>query len=223
MAKDFDIQINAPYNVSRINKIIKNHNPNDDTMVEYVKTLKKLKTLIKKGFVMQKYSRKLVNKKSKQKFGRFHDSQSCTYQGLRSYIRSDLMVGLLYELDINICHPFILYQLFDYFGIDCPNLKKYCKNREEIINNFDENKQFINKVCNNEYYNYPNYQEDKNKFFKQIHDAVYKQLVLKLKEMFPELNEASQLNKIKNCNELNIEHTNLDGALMANFIMHFEL
>jgi hypothetical protein len=61
-------------------------------------------------------------------------AQNASLQSLPREFRGCLASGLLYDIDINNAHPVLLQQYCEKNGIRCDNLKYYCNNRDEILN-----------------------------------------------------------------------------------------
>ena len=58
---------------------------------------------------------------------------------LRREIRATISEEYFVDIDIVNCHPIIAYQISKKINLDCPNLKNYCKNRDNIINEIQQN------------------------------------------------------------------------------------
>ena len=63
-----------------------------------------------------------------RRFGKF------SIQGVTREIRGLLCDGITTDIDQVNCHPVILKHLCDKYNIPCRNLKSYCANREEVLN-----------------------------------------------------------------------------------------
>lgn len=61
-------------------------------------------------------------------------AQNASLQSLPREFRGCLAYGLLYDIDIINAHPVLLQQYCEKTGIRCDNLKYYCDNRDEILN-----------------------------------------------------------------------------------------
>lgn len=78
-------------------------------------------------------------------------AKSVSLQNLPRELRGALATGKYHDVDMVNAHPTILYQYCNKNNIDCPKLKHYVNNREEVINNI---------IINNNL----KYEEIKNKF-----------------------------------------------------------
>jgi len=82
---------------------------------------------------------KLINIKYKKsenyesKIGRFFCNSGIGIQSLPREIRHTICKGLYIDLDFVNCHPSILIQLCEFYNIECPNLKFYVNNRNEVL------------------------------------------------------------------------------------------
>lgn len=61
-------------------------------------------------------------------------AQNASLQSLPREFRGCLANGLLYDIDIINAHPILLQQYCEKNGIRCDNLKYYCNNRDDVLN-----------------------------------------------------------------------------------------
>ena len=85
---------------------------------------------IKKDLFKVKYVRspKMPN------FGRVNPEKLLGLHSLRRGIRGTLCNEFFVDIDIINCHPNLAFQISKKLNLDCPSLKKYCKNRDSILN-----------------------------------------------------------------------------------------
>ena len=76
----------------------------------------------------------IIYKQSDIKYGRVFPKNSLGLFSLRREIRHTLARDYYIDIDIENCHPVLLYQLCQANNITCKYLKKYIDNRTEILN-----------------------------------------------------------------------------------------
>lgn len=100
--------------------------------------LKKIKFLsIVPGLLPVYYSQHMINNEPK---GRYYALCSVGLQSLKREIRNEITKNIYNDLDINNCHPSLLYSLCVENKIKCPFLKYYCENRENVLNMTNDNR-----------------------------------------------------------------------------------
>ena len=67
----------------------------------------------------------------------------------RREIRQTLSKNKYVDLDIDNCHPVILYQILEANNIENPYLKSYIEYRQKWFNNVNEHYN-IGEICNND-------------------------------------------------------------------------
>jgi len=73
--------------------------------------------------------------------------QGVGIQKINRYFRGSLCQGIFYDVDMINCHLQLLLKLCKDRDIECSNLNKYCRKRDDIINNIiDENEGFDRAV-----------------------------------------------------------------------------
>lgn len=90
--------------------------------------LKKYKSLIVDGIATVKYS-----KIKGSKYGRVNPDKACGLISLRRQIRQTLCKNIWVDIDIENCHPNILYQICKMNDLECSYLEKYIKNRNKYL------------------------------------------------------------------------------------------
>lgn len=102
---------------------------------KYKKNLVNSENATEKGLIRVEYVR-TVNMPN---FGRVNPKKSLGLHSLRREIRATICEEYFIDIDIINCHPNIAYQISKKINVDCPNLKKYCKNRDSILNDIQQN------------------------------------------------------------------------------------
>lgn len=90
--------------------------------------LLKYKELIRNGKAVIKYEKSKNNP-----FGRSNPQHALGLFSIRREIRHTLAKNNFVDIDINNCHPVILYQLCEYNNIKCDLLKDYVFNRQKYL------------------------------------------------------------------------------------------
>jgi hypothetical protein len=114
--KQLEKQINKDWDIDYKPKII---------MTKYLNAYKKDNINIIKYKKSDNYDNKI---------GRFFCNNGIGIQSLPRMIRHTICKGLYIDLDFKNCHPVILKTLCEYYEIECPYLKQYVENRDDILN-----------------------------------------------------------------------------------------
>jgi hypothetical protein len=122
---------------------------------------------------LEKYLRRLkkgvadVNYRQNGGKGRYF-ALGLTLQRIRKDIKNCIIEGLYVDIDIKNCHPVVLSYICDKQDIQTPCLDYYIKNREEVLNEFEESrsdaKTVILKILNGGFGYYDSI-ENKSKWF----------------------------------------------------------
>ena len=169
-------------------------------------------------------------KQANIKYGRVFPKNSLGLFSIRREIRHTLARDHYIDIDIENCHPVLLYQICEHNNIKCKYLKKYIDNRAEILKEMmdyynvskDQAKQLFIQLlyfgtfeswCNN--HNIEN--KEPQKFIKKFKDELNT-----IGEIIvgnnPKLLKAIQ--KIKE--EQNVKSYNLKGSLCSYFLQEYE-
>ena len=85
---------------------------------------------------------------SRLNYGRVYPSKLISQGIIRRQIRHFLCKDLYYDIDIINAHPNILRCVCKKFGITCPYLRKYCRQRQQSTNYYIENNhKKNNRLC----------------------------------------------------------------------------
>ncbi len=80
--------------------------------------------------VQVKYKKSTISKK----YGRWFAEGSLSIQNMPRKVRHTICKGLWIDLDFKNCHPVIVEQLCVHYGIDCPLLRKFNTDRDDLLN-----------------------------------------------------------------------------------------
>ncbi|KAJ3051646.1 hypothetical protein HK097_007346 [Rhizophlyctis rosea] len=111
-------------------------------------------------------------------FGRLYiDVEKVGHQMLSKNIRKYITNGYYLDIDVVNCQPSIILYLFKQFSLNCPDdLKRYVRDRGSVLaENGITDKRIVNKYLNKRSGNMP------YPFLKEIHRAIYEDLVPRLK------------------------------------------
>ncbi len=113
----------------------------------------------------------------KNNIGRYYGNGM---QNMKREIRKYIADGKYVDIDISNCHPCILSDLLEKYSISVPKgLKEYNEDRESKMKEYGfKSKQDIFNIIYNEQY------KGKNKELRELHDVIYKKLLLKLHENY---------------------------------------
>ena len=201
------------------------NNPFSSTKYDNEKQqLEKYLKLVKDGKATVNY------KQSNIKYGRVFPKNSLGLFSIRREIRHTLARDHYIDIDIENCHPVLLYQICEHNNIKCKYLKKYIDNRSEILNETmniykvskDQAKQLFIQLL---YFgtfeswlsNHNIENKEPQKFIKKFKDELNTigEIIVANN---PKLLKAIQ--KIKE--EQNITNYNLKGSLCSYFLQEYE-
>jgi hypothetical protein len=86
------------------------------------------------------YANVKYNKTKDISFGRVFPNKSLGFISIRREIRQTLAKNYYVDIDVENCHPTMLLQICEHFGLECRVIKKYVSNRDKYL-----------KHCMNEY------------------------------------------------------------------------
>jgi hypothetical protein len=86
------------------------------------------------------YANVKYNKTKDISFGRVFPNKSLGFISIRREIRQTLAKNYYVDIDVENCHPTMLLQICEHFGLECKVIKKYVSNRDKYL-----------KHCINEY------------------------------------------------------------------------
>lgn len=131
------ITLYEPININTLDKLLKSdllkttfHNPICNTKFEggELEQLTNYKKLIKNGKAEVKY-----NKVQNMVFGRVHPKNALGLFNIRRELRHTLAKERMVDIDIENCHPVILYQICKANKLDCDYLEEYVLNRQKYL------------------------------------------------------------------------------------------
>lgn len=218
------IKLIEKHSLNEYKKCIQSLDRDITTENYYIDRLEHHKKYVKKDTVSVKYFHKLKGSNG-EAYGRLYSENG--FQTMDSNMRHHFARDFYVGLDLNNCHPNLLNCLFKHYNIDCPEMDRYCKSRQEVIEDYGIGKSFVNMICN--YAVYPESMIKKkfdvkcNEYFKKIHDCVYESLVPILKSNEPHMYEAVvKSKKAKNEVQGKDTHESLEGAFIATYLMTLE-
>jgi hypothetical protein len=149
-----NIVLYEPIDIEILNKLLKSdllkkdfHNPICNTKFEggEFEQLSNYKKLIKNGFAEVKY-----NKVQGIPYGRVHPKNALGLFNIRRELRHTLAKNKMVDIDIENCHPVLLYQICKANEIDCDYLEEYVLNRQkyldEVMNTFKVDRDTAKKL-----------------------------------------------------------------------------
>ena len=155
--------------------------------------LEKIKT------VLMKYTGKITYKQ-KSDTGRFYGNGLQMFpRDVRKYLSDNNYI----DIDIENCHPVLLYNLMKNNNIKIPKfLNEYITDRARVLKENNLDKFYIIKFINNEICS------DKNPEMIEFHTCLYKELLSVLKIKYPDIKTTKK--------------TNVSGSLMAYYLQVIE-
>ena len=138
-------------------------------------------------------------------FGRLYvDVEKVGHQMLSKNIRKYITNGYYLDIDVVNCQPTIILSLFHQFSVKCPDeLKRYVRDRANVLaENGITDKKIVNKYLNKRSGNIP------YPFLKEIHRAIYEDLV-------PRLKSSVQFSQLWQFIEQSKKKYNKEGSFLA--------
>lgn len=188
-------------NVKKINKCL--NDPNVPTDVKD-KLRKYMKQKTENGF-------KITYKPGKESF----DGEGRLYaplglQMLPKPVRNYIAEEFYEDIDMRNAQPSILNFLLQDMDIECPELSTYCENREKVFEEYHVDKSYLMSII------YDVNAKPKNRFFRNIHNAVYQDFVPQMQDSHDEM-----WNRIKSSKKRDLKG-NKEGSFVSQVLQNCE-